>query len=50
MVLAITICEVCPAAEMGLMISVLLNVFDSRVSLLNLIKLVIEREVARTSK
>ncbi|KAF8806096.1 hypothetical protein BYT27DRAFT_7141632 [Phlegmacium glaucopus] len=48
MVLAITICEVCPPAEVELMISVLLNVFNSRESLLNLIKLMIEREVAQT--
>jgi len=50
MVLAITICEICPPAEVELMIFVLLNVFNSRESLLSLIKLMVEREVAQTSK
>ena len=48
MVLAMTICEICPASEVEMMIAVLLNVFDSRTSLLGLIKLMIEREVAQT--
>ena len=48
MVLAMTICEICPTSEVEMMIAVLLNVFDSRTSLLGLIKLMIEREVAQT--
>ena len=48
MVLAMTICEICPPSEVEIMISVLLNIFDSRPSLLSLIKLMIEREVAQT--
>jgi neurofibromin 1 len=48
MVLAMTICEICPPSEVEIMISVLLNIFDSRASLLSLIKLMIEREVAQT--
>ena len=48
MVLAMTICEMCPPAEVEIMISVLLNIFDSRASLLSLIKLMIEREVSQT--
>jgi len=48
MVLAMTICEICPPSEVEIMISVLLNIFDSRSSLLSLIKLMIEREVAQT--
>ena len=48
MVLALTICEICPPSEVEIMISVLLNVFDTRASLLNLIKLMIEREVSHT--
>lgn len=50
MVLAMTICETCPPSEVEMMISVLLNIFDSRPSLMNLIKLMIEREVAQTGK
>ncbi|KAF9527976.1 hypothetical protein CPB83DRAFT_363170 [Crepidotus variabilis] len=48
MLLALTICDICQPAEVELMISVLLNIFDTRTSLLNLIKLMIEREVTRT--
>lgn len=47
--LAITICEICPPQEVEMMISVLLNILDTRASLLEFIKLVIEREVAQTS-
>ncbi|KAF8165773.1 hypothetical protein B0H34DRAFT_794124 [Crassisporium funariophilum] len=49
MVLAMTICEICPPGEVEIMISVLLNIFDSRASLMALIKLMIEREVAQTN-
>ncbi|KAF8076811.1 hypothetical protein FPV67DRAFT_1605221 [Lyophyllum atratum] len=48
MVLALTICEICPPSEVDMMISVLLNIFDTRVSLMKLIKVMIEREVAST--
>ncbi|KAF9480190.1 hypothetical protein BDN70DRAFT_931958 [Pholiota conissans] len=48
MVLALTICEICPPGEVEMMISVLLNIFDTRASLLALLKLMIEREVAQT--
>jgi len=48
MVLALTICEICPPSEVEMLISVLLNVFDTRASLLTLIKLMIEREVSHT--
>jgi neurofibromin 1 len=48
MVLAMTICEICPPSEVEMMIAVLLNVFDSRTSLLGLIKVMIEREIAQT--
>ncbi|TFK24729.1 hypothetical protein FA15DRAFT_406917 [Coprinopsis marcescibilis] len=48
MVLAITICEICPPSEVEMIISVLLNVFDSRNSLMALMKLMVEREVAQT--
>lgn len=48
MVLAMTICDICPPSEVEIMISVLLNLFDTRASLMNLLKLMIEREVAQT--
>lgn len=48
MVLAMTVCEICPPGEVEMMISVLLNIFDTRASLLSLIKLMIDREVAQT--
>ena len=50
MVLALTVCEICPAGEVDMMISVLLNIFDTRVSLMTLIKRMIEHEVAQTGK
>ncbi|KAF8645481.1 hypothetical protein AX16_007766 [Volvariella volvacea WC 439] len=48
MTVALAICEVCPPSEVEMMISVLLNIFDTRQSLMSLIKLMIEREVAQT--
>jgi hypothetical protein len=46
MVLALTICDICPVSEVDMMISVLLNVFNTRASLLSLMKAMIEKEVA----
>ncbi|KAG6857003.1 hypothetical protein H0H87_011097 [Tephrocybe sp. NHM501043] len=48
MALALTICDICPPSEVAMMINVLLNVFDTRESLLKLIKTMIERDVAGT--
>ncbi|TFK62722.1 hypothetical protein BDN72DRAFT_964371 [Pluteus cervinus] len=48
MALAMTICEICPPGEVEIMISVLLNLFNTRKSLMALLKLMIEREVAQT--
>jgi hypothetical protein len=42
------ICEICPPNDVDIMISVLLNIFNNRGSLLSLIKLIIEREVSGT--
>jgi len=46
--LAVIICEICPLNDVEIMISVLLNVFNTRGLLLPLIKRMIEREVSRT--
>ncbi|KIK64870.1 hypothetical protein GYMLUDRAFT_83217 [Collybiopsis luxurians FD-317 M1] len=48
MTLVMTICSVCSPAEMDAMVAVLLNLFDSRASLIKLVKVMIEHEVART--
>jgi hypothetical protein len=48
MVLALAMCETCPPSEVEVMISVLLNLFDARPSLMNLLKLMIDREIAHT--
>lgn len=48
MILVLAICETCPPSEVDVIIPVLLNLFDSRASLLELLKLMIEREVKTT--
>ena len=49
MILVVAICETCPPSEADVITPVLLNLFDSRASLLALLKLLIEREVKTTS-
>ncbi|KAI0065862.1 hypothetical protein BV25DRAFT_1988944 [Artomyces pyxidatus] len=46
--LALAICETCPTSEVDIIIPVLLNIFDTRESLMNLMKTLIDREVQRT--
>ncbi|KNZ78617.1 Neurofibromin [Termitomyces sp. J132] len=46
MALALTICEVCPPQEVGIMINVLLNIFDTRESLIKFMKIMIDRDLA----
>jgi hypothetical protein len=48
--LALAVCETCPANEVEFMTPVLFNIFDSRASLMELLKVIIEREVHHTSK
>ncbi|KAH8826519.1 hypothetical protein DL96DRAFT_1529897 [Flagelloscypha sp. PMI_526] len=48
LVLTLAICETCSPSEVELMISVLLSVFDTRTELMNLLKAMIDREVAQT--
>ncbi|TFY54349.1 hypothetical protein EVJ58_g8920 [Rhodofomes roseus] len=46
--LALAICEVCPASEVDSLISVMLNLFDTRSALMTLLKNMIDLEVGRT--
>ncbi|CAL1700085.1 unnamed protein product [Somion occarium] len=46
--LALAICEVCPSDRHDEMIEVLLDVFDTKSSLVNLLKAMVDREIART--
>ncbi|KAI6152285.1 hypothetical protein BKA82DRAFT_4387651 [Pisolithus tinctorius] len=48
MVLPMVICECCPPNEVDMMISVLMNIFDTRASLMALLKTMIDREIAHT--
>ncbi|KAJ7265356.1 hypothetical protein B0H12DRAFT_1201035 [Mycena haematopus] len=48
MVLVMAICETCPPSEVEMMISVLLNLFDTRGTLMTLLKHMIDREIAHT--
>ncbi|KAK7053933.1 hypothetical protein R3P38DRAFT_3343387 [Favolaschia claudopus] len=48
MVLVMAICETCPPGEVEIMISVLLNLFDTRGTLMTLLKRMIDREIAHT--
>lgn len=46
--MASIICEVCPPSEVDIMISVLLNLFDNRASLIKLMATMIDQEIERT--
>ncbi|KAG8745587.1 Ras GTPase activating protein ira2 [Ceratobasidium sp. 414] len=47
--IAMAMCNVCPAHEIENLIHVILNIFDTRKSLIRLLKALIEREVAQTT-
>ncbi|KAG8905759.1 Ras GTPase activating protein ira2 [Tulasnella sp. 403] len=49
MLLALAICETCPQNDVDDMIGVLLNIFDTRGSLVALLKAMIDREVGATT-
>lgn len=46
--LVIIICELCPHDEVDKLISTLLNLFDTRVTLMQLLKCMIDREINHT--
>ncbi|KAI0329579.1 hypothetical protein GY45DRAFT_1324865 [Cubamyces sp. BRFM 1775] len=46
--LALAICEICPPNEVDSMNAVLLNLFDTRSSLMNLLKTMIDNEIQKT--
>lgn len=49
MILALAICEICPPQEIDIVIPVLFNIFDERSTLMELLRTVIDREVASTT-
>jgi hypothetical protein len=48
MVVVMAICETLPAADIDVIMSVMMSLFDTRSSLMSLLKLMIDREIART--
>ena len=48
--LAVAICETCPPDEADFIIPIMLNLFDSRASLLALLKMLVDREVSRAGE
>ena len=48
MLLALAICDVCPSSEVDVIISVLMNLYDTRTSLVKLLKFMIDREIEHT--
>ncbi|TBU46391.1 hypothetical protein BD309DRAFT_622853 [Dichomitus squalens] len=48
MALALAICEICPPNEVDAMNAVLLNLFDTRSTLMNLLKTMIDLEIGKT--
>lgn len=48
MLLALAICDICPSSDVDVIISLLMNLYDTRTSLVNLLKFMIDREIAHT--
>lgn len=48
--LAVAICETCPTEEADFIVPIMLNLFDTRASLLALLKMLIDREIAKAGE
>ena len=48
MLLALAVCETCPVNEVDTMLPVMVNIFDTRSSLLTLLRGLIDKEVTRS--
>ena len=48
--LAVAICETCPPDEADFIIPIMLNLFDTRASLLALLKMLVDREISRVGE
>lgn len=48
--LAVAICETCPTEDADFVIPIMLNLFDTRASILALLKMLVDREIAKTGK
>lgn len=48
--LAVAICETCPTEEADFIVPIMLNLFDTRASLLALLKMLIDREIAKAGQ
>ena len=48
--LAVAICETCPTEEADFVVPIMLNLFDTRTSLLALLKMLIDREIAKAGE
>ena len=50
LMLAVAICETCPPDESDFIVPIMLNLFNSRASLLSLLKMLVDREIAKAGK
>ena len=50
LMLAVAICETCPPDEADFIVPIMLNLFDTRALLLSLLKMLVDREIARAGK
>lgn len=50
MSLALAICEICPPNEVDSINAVMLNLFDTRSTLMHLLKMMIDLEIKKTGK
>jgi len=50
LMLAVAICETCPPDESDFIVPIMLNLFDTRASLLSLLKMLVDREIAKAGE